>query len=513
MPEYFDKDDDTDVYNAMFEGMLDGALMLNKEGVITDMNKHFLQLSGYEQSDILGDNILTITPPGAPTDAYKKFFDLSGKKNKTTFETALYDINKEEIPVEIQCHFFGKHDYGTVLVSCRDITHRHDIEKFIEKNKKSRKKDYIDIINSSPDGLLVMNKAGKIIEANKAYAELSGYTKTALLTMTYFDLIIGKNGAAPPDSIEQNSLFNNYHKTKSGDIIPVHIKVRQMKKKNGIDKVLVYVYTLYEYIEMVDNIKKERKIMEKILAGLTNKDSTGILIDQSMVGLCYANDSICEIFGYTKEEILTYHHLFFIMDQNDPEENIETYSSVIGGKKNNAKFTHRFVRKDGTLFEADLEMTNHKNSVGERITVLQLDNIIESSDTIGQNDDVNLDKIADQFSNNRDTGVLLATTKTGIVYANKLSYESFGYKKDEMYGISKPQIWIHSKSTAALIKNSIKVYSGFKSESSFPCRFLKKENGDFRADVTIKKHKKDGIKYLVLQLDNIVHENTVEAAS
>jgi len=82
-----------------------------------------------------------------------------------------------------------------------------------------------------------------------------------------------------------------------------------------------------------------------------------------------------------------------------------------------------------------------------------------------------------------------------------------------MHGLNTARLFTHSSSLGALTRNSIKVMTGLSLKANFNCRFLKKDDGTLTADTTITKHKEDKVKYLVLQLENIKQDSSIETVS
>ena len=250
--------------------------------------------------------------------------------------------------------------------------------------------------------------------------------------------------------------------------------------------------------------------MEEILSTITNQDSTGILINKSLEGFTFANDFICRTFGYSNIELLAFDTLPYLMNQNNQnnsEENIDKYLSVLNGDLQNATMVAQFVRKDGTYFHANVNMTYR-----DGFTVTQFENIVDIDESSSDVHDNNFANIAANYESS-NSGVLIISTKNGIAYANKVANEAFGYKKDKMIGINAPRFFTHSSDLAQLTRNSIMVFTGLKSKATFSCRFLKEDNGTFKANLTIHKHKEAKAKYLILQLDNITQEAEALAAN
>jgi len=252
--------------------------------------------------------------------------------------------------------------------------------------------------------------------------------------------------------------------------------------------------------------------MEKFLAGLTNQDSTGILIAKNLTGFSYVNDYLCKAFGYSKDEFLKIGFLGSLMDPNDPEGNIDLYLSVMGQTTQSAKMTHRFIRKDRSLFQANLEITNRKDSDGVSVMLMQFDHIIDSDKTVEETSEGNLASFAENFMTQKDTGVILVTTKENFVYANQECCKALGYTKDELLALKHNEL-VHPASLMELTKNAIMVFTGLKSKANFPCSFVKKDGSIANATLSILKQKENGVKYMILQLDNITQEAEALAAN
>jgi len=393
IPNEENEEKETNIFNVMFEAIHDCAFILQKDGTIFDVNKNALNKLGYEEEDLIGTNILEFIPPGTASESYDQIWALTSENNKTSFESVIYNSTIQEITVEINAHFLGKDDVGTALVSLRDISHRKGIETTIDITKGTKDNA---IIQSSPDGYLMISRDGRILDTNPAYAQISGYTKSELLTMNYYDIVAGKKGQANKP-IPQNSLFNNLHKTKSGNIIPVKVEIRYLKNVDDQDVTLMFIYSIKEHIQLLKQLRKERKIMEKILASITNKDSTGVMVGKNLYGFAFANDFIIDTFGYSKDELMAFDTLPFLMDPVDPDGNIDKYLGVLNGDLDTANITHRFIKKNGRIFQADVEIKNHKDSSGENIMIMLFANIVHTEETADEKLERNLTAIAEKY--------------------------------------------------------------------------------------------------------------------
>lgn len=241
--------------------------------------------------------------------------------------------------------------------------------------------------------------------------------------------------------------------------------------------------------------------MEKILAGLTNKEDIGILIADVITGFIFANTQICDYFGYTKNELFGFVHLTTLMDHDDPDGKIDQYVSVWDGSQKKVKINHRFIKKGGSLFQADLEIEGKEDSEGRSVLLFCFSNVVDLDDTVEPNDEADEDQLVQDFELDNNKAILIFTSKLGLMYTNKAADHAFGYKKTEMHGSIPPQAFVGKGSLVSFVKNSLKVYSGFSKEESFDCNFITKAGEAFSAHLAISKRKEGGTKYLIMQID------------
>ncbi|WP_407282313.1 PAS domain S-box protein [Methanolobus sp. WCC1] len=121
---------------------------------------------------------------------------------------------------------------NVVVGMIQDITERKEAERRIVEEVTRRRL----LIENSNDGIIILNKNGKILEANKKYAEMTGYTPDELLKMHVWEL------DAKWTRKEIYSFFKNFEerpqyldttiRRKDGDFIDVEIS-SSMENING----------------------------------------------------------------------------------------------------------------------------------------------------------------------------------------------------------------------------------------------------------------------------------------
>lgn len=90
------------------------------------------------------------------------------------------------------------------------------------------------ILESAPDGFLLADADGKVLDANPAYCALSGYSRAELLKRKLSDLESAANAAkGQPTSPGSSTRYATTHRHKSGSIFDVEVTSHQLPAPEG----------------------------------------------------------------------------------------------------------------------------------------------------------------------------------------------------------------------------------------------------------------------------------------
>jgi two-component system, cell cycle sensor histidine kinase and response regulator CckA len=102
--------------------------------------------------------------------------------------------------------------------------------------------------------------------------------------------------------------------------------------------------------------KKYRTILETIADGYHEVDLAG--------NLTLVNDSMCEIFGYPREELLGVNYRK-LMDEDNAKIIFEAYNTVYKTGKPNPGFNYQSIRKDGSIKDVSVSISLIKDADGQ----------------------------------------------------------------------------------------------------------------------------------------------------
>ncbi|MCX8125922.1 MAG: PAS domain S-box protein [Dehalococcoidia bacterium] len=218
---------------------------------------------------------------------------------------------------------------------------------------------YRDLFNDASDAIIVRDLKGNIIEANRAAAELTGYSIEELLRTNIFQLLtpIGFQITMA----RQKSLLEAQTAREWFEL--------ELIRKDGTRAVVESVTRLIARdgrpaaIEAMVRDITERKRMELDLAeseknfrALAEHSSDGILVMNFRGRYIYANRAAAEITGYRVDELLKMH----VKALTHPDEHykiLERAKQRREGRPIERQFETVFVRKDGKSLPVELALT------------------------------------------------------------------------------------------------------------------------------------------------------------
>lgn len=207
-----------DRYHSLFANSMDAVLLTTPTGGILAANPEAQRLLGYSEAELqrIGrQGIVDTTDPRLAAMLAQRARD--GRfRGELTFITQ----KGRKFPAEISSLVFTRQD-GQQMTSMvfRDITERQRTEAALKHSEAQ----YRAIIETSPDGFWITDYQGRLLEANEAYARLSGYRLEELRTLTVAELEASENPhemAAHRDKVvrDGSDLFQTLHRAKSGRV-------------------------------------------------------------------------------------------------------------------------------------------------------------------------------------------------------------------------------------------------------------------------------------------------------
>ena len=318
---------------------------------IKEVNEAAANLYGYSTEEFAGKNLIDIRPAEDVEKLYKKremYYP-----DRVSYLGEWKHMNKwgEEFYVEIN-NYPLKIDGKDVRVSIiNNITER---KRTAEALLRSERK-YRSIFNDAPIGISNVEKSGKMVNVNKAFAEMLGYSREELYKLSLFDIThpgdraVNKNQLRDLVSGKIKSLkLEKRYLHKSGDPVWANVTITAVYNDDGI-----FLYTISMIEDITERIKHEAVLKESEEKYRELADSLPqIIFETDEKGrLVYVNRRGAEFMGYKREFVETRPEVLSFVHPDDRHEAAMRMSEVLKGSETRGKAI-RMIRRDGKEIES-----------------------------------------------------------------------------------------------------------------------------------------------------------------
>ncbi|MHA2232896.1 MAG: PAS domain-containing sensor histidine kinase, partial [Candidatus Hodarchaeales archaeon] len=269
-------------------------------------------------------------------------------EGKTVFEseTINYTLQGERLNILLKLTVVPGYEelLSRIIVSIINIT---DLKQAEEELRESDER-WRTLFHNANDAILVFGftengKPSFFTEVNDVACRKLGYLREELLTLSIKDLYSSEESAKIPKIMHElltkgQIIFEINQTAKNGCQIPVEVSSHLFQMKN--DKVV---------LSIVRDIT-ERKQAENAYQSMIESMLQGITIFQNG-RFVFANRAMEEIMGHTNEELmaLSPEEVRALVHPDDQQHLAKRQQSWLEGKPVTPRYSHRLIRKDGTI--------------------------------------------------------------------------------------------------------------------------------------------------------------------
>eukprot|EP01097_Dermamoeba_algensis_P009747 TRINITY_DN6992_c0_g1_i1.p1 TRINITY_DN6992_c0_g1~~TRINITY_DN6992_c0_g1_i1.p1 ORF type:complete len:587 (+),score=120.13 TRINITY_DN6992_c0_g1_i1:144-1763(+) len=357
----------TKTETALLENLVDGVVIIDKDGTILFFNKAAEKMWGYSAHDVLNNNVKMLigADHSGQHDNYLRNYLQTGKAKIIGIGRKVKAKRKDgsEVPVWLAISETKTEDRHTFTATCQIIKEQQS--STTDVSKSAVESSYF-ILDNLLDLAIVIDEKGIIQFANKECLKVLGYKSPQ---------VVGRNVKMlmpSPFADEHDGYLKNYLTTgaakvigtgrdvvavaRDGSIIPVHLSLSETKNDNsgriftGILRKLSEEKTPEKPL-----LQQEREVLDTLLVPAVIIDDKGIIHG--------FNAHASELFGYKLMEVLG-KNVKLLMTSNDREKHDEYLARYNGSGKSKVVGVGRDVvaqHKDGTPIPVRLSVTTKKD--------------------------------------------------------------------------------------------------------------------------------------------------------
>ncbi len=362
-------------------------------------------------------------------------------KETDPFGYILKPYNERELYITVKIALY-KHTLENLLKETnRSLAEEIDERKKAEDKLKKSEEKYRTLFEDSSDAVLLADAVSlEIVDSNHSFTAMVDKRRDELVGLNLKSIF--------SDNAFTKKLIQNIKKDLSGDIVleteietgdnekkEVHVKASRIDL-NGSDvmQIILRDITVSKWAE------RALKRSENLFRSYFEIGLIGMAVTTVDRGWMYVNDTLCEILGYSKEELqaATWPEQ---THPDDREEDDRLHGELVSGKRDSYKAEKRFMKKNGEYIYVSQAVTCYWNSAD---TVEYLITHVQ---------DINEQKIAEEeLVRSKESYQMLTELSYDMIslhdregrylYASPASEEILDYSSDELIGRS-PYDYFH----------------------------------------------------------------------
>ncbi|HLN54725.1 MAG TPA: PAS domain S-box protein [Bacteroidales bacterium] len=309
------------------------------------------------------------------------------------------------------------------------------------KHGQLSEENYRDLVESSGSIIMKADKNLNITYMNDFGLEFFGYTREEILGRNVLGTTIpkrdhaGRDLEAMTEEIKNNPhlYLTNVHQNtrKSGELVWVSWTNKPRYDKGGkLIEILAIGNDISKLVRAEESLRESRDAAELLIKSAP----TGIYeVDYRTPKLLSVNDFICEITGYSREELLSIHPSRLL----DERSNLifrDRIKNILSGQKIADNVEYKIIGKDGRELWADLNIKVFSEKEGSPVALVIAHDITErkkAEEALRESEE----RYRLLHESLRDAFVLVDLNGK-IIQFNEIYREMLGYTAGELYNLT-----------------------------------------------------------------------------
>ncbi|TXT27403.1 MAG: diguanylate cyclase/phosphodiesterase with PAS/PAC sensor(s) [Gallionellaceae bacterium] len=285
-----------DRYRDLYDFAPVGYLTLTRAGLIEESNFTGAALLGVERGKLLQRRFAHFVAPESGDRWHQIFMRAVLGGERQDCELVLQRGGEEAFHAQLDLLPLEKAGAGmTVRIALTNTTAR----KRAEAQLRSSEERYRQIVQTSMDGFIIADRAGRLLDANAAYCRMIGYTRDELLNMQITDVEAKETPEETARHIREvmaqgAARFETRHRRKDGQVLEIEVSNVFRQDADG--------GCIFAFLRDISARKRAEE--ELRIAAIAFESNEGVTVTDASGVIVRVNRAFTRLTGYSAEEVV-----------------------------------------------------------------------------------------------------------------------------------------------------------------------------------------------------------------
>jgi PAS domain S-box-containing protein len=316
--------------------------------------------------------------------------------------------------------------------SFRDVTETRRAGEAL----RSSEAKYRRLHESMTDAFASVDMTGRLVEVNRSFEEMVGYTQDELIHLSYLQLTPARWHAREAEIVETQVLTRGYSDIyekeyihKDGTIFPIELRSYLIRTDEGQP---IGIWAIVRDITARKQAEEALRENEALFRSQFEYGNIGIAITSVEKGWLRVNKRLCDMLGYTEEEMYV-KNWSGMTHPDDLANDMAQYNRMLAGEIEAYEMDKRFFRKDGSIIHTHLTVSCFRNP--DRTVRFVIASVLDISETALFIEKLSASETTIRALLNATADALFVTDMEGIILgSNTTLAERFGKTTEEIQG-------------------------------------------------------------------------------
>jgi PAS domain S-box-containing protein len=440
-----------------------------RDGKILEVNEAFDRVYGLSGAQAIGQSTLELGIWSSAEERNRMLEILKREGHVRNFEFVARMHSGERRTGIISAEPIQIEGEACLVAIFRDVT----LQKKAEQALRDSEARFQSLAAAAFEGIAI-SETGRVVEANDQLAQMLGYSREELIGRPVTDLVAVESRPLVEQMIQtgHESPYEHLSVRKDGSTFPVEVQARAFFS----DKRQLRVTSVRD-ITARKAAEESLRASEQRFRGYFEMGLVGMAVTSPDKGFDQFNDKLCEILGYSREELAT-KTWTELTHPNDLQADLTQFQRLLAAEIDGYELDKRFIRKDGSIVYTHISAKCVRDANGKIVDLVAMAQDI----TERKLSEEALRKSEERFElavRGSNDGIWDWDLRTNQVYRSPRLLELLGYHQGELSeGVDSFEAHLHPEdreSTWKAVRNHLHKRKPYDAEFR-----LKTRSGDYR---------------------------------